>query len=136
MWFRNLLTELHVPLAQVPVIYCDILNATHLSANPFFHSKMKHVALAFYFIWEQVQCSLLHVTHVPTGHQLPDFLTKPLSRPKLDLLLSRLEFRHTRPSCGGILRIDVRLGLNLSYLIIYYIRYVNNILYLAMCISL
>ena len=97
MWFRNLLSELHVPLPQVPVIYCDNLSATHLSANPIFHSKMKHVALAFYFIREQVQRGLLRVTYVSTGDQLADFLTKPLSRPRLDVLLSKIGLS-SRPS--------------------------------------
>ena len=44
MSIRNLLQELHVLLSLAPVIYCDNLNATHLSANLVFHSKMKHLA--------------------------------------------------------------------------------------------
>lgn len=51
---------------------------------------MKHLALAYYFIREQVQNGTLRVIHVPTGDQLADFLTKPLSRPRLDLLLSKI----------------------------------------------
>ena len=87
---RNLLTELGVSISHTPVIYCDNLSATHLSANPVFHSKMKHLALAFHFIREQVQVGSIRVTHVPTSDQLADFLTKPLSRPRLDLLLSKI----------------------------------------------
>ena len=55
MGIRNLLQELGVQLTASPVIYCDNLSATHLSANPVFHSKMKHLAIAFHFIREQVQ---------------------------------------------------------------------------------
>lgn len=54
LWFRNLLREMWVPLAQVPVIYCDNFSANHLSSNQVFQSKMKQLALAFYFIREQV----------------------------------------------------------------------------------
>lgn len=90
MWVENLLSELGVRLAHTPVIYCDNLSATHLSANPVFHSKIKHLALAFHFIREQVQNGKLRVTHVPTGDQLADFLTKPLSRPRLDVLLAKI----------------------------------------------
>lgn len=48
MWVRNLLSELGVLLPQVPVVYCDNLSATHLCANPVFHSRMKHLAIAFH----------------------------------------------------------------------------------------
>lgn len=59
-------------------IYCDKLSATYLSANPLlFHSKTKHLAIAFYFIHEQVQHCTLRVTHVATKDMLADFLTKP-----------------------------------------------------------
>ena len=90
MGVQNLLQELQVPLSITPVIYCDNLSATHLSANPVFHSKMKHLAIAFHFIREQVQHGSLRVTHVPTGDQLADFLTKALSRPRLEVLLSKI----------------------------------------------
>lgn len=54
LWLRNLLSEMGVMLNHTPVIYCDNLGATHLSANPVFHSRMKHLALAYHFIREQV----------------------------------------------------------------------------------
>ena len=77
LWLRNLLHEMGVAVPKVPIIYCDNLGATHLSANPVFHSRMKHLALAFHFIREQVQNGCLRVTHVRTGDQLADPLTKP-----------------------------------------------------------
>lgn len=91
MWVQNLHSELGVSSCHTPVIYyCDNLSATQLSTNLVFHSRMKHLALAFYFIREQVKKGTLRVVHVPTGDQLADFLTKSLSRPRLDLLLSKI----------------------------------------------
>lgn len=90
LWLRNLLIEMGVHLPNIPVIYCDNLGATHLSANPVFHSRMKHLALAYHFIREQVQHGNLRVTHVPTGDQLADPLTKPLARSKFDLFMSKI----------------------------------------------
>ena len=81
LWLRNLLHEFGVSVSHLPVIYCDNSGATYLSANPIFHSRMKHLALAFQFIREQVQNGTMGVTHVPTGDQLADALTKPLHRP-------------------------------------------------------
>lgn len=90
LWLRNLLHEMGVKLPHVPVIYCDNLGATYLSANPVFHSCMKHLALAFHFICEQVQTGELRVTHVPTNDQLADGLTKPLNRIKFEMLMSKI----------------------------------------------
>ena len=96
LWIRNLFIELRIPVTPQPVLYCDNLGAT-LSANPVFDSKMKHLALAFHFICEHVQNGTLKVVHVPTGDQLADFLTKPLTQPRLDTLLLKIGLSN-RPS--------------------------------------
>lgn len=49
-WVCYLLTELGVTLPSTPVIYCDNVGAKYLSANPVFHSRMKHLALDFHFV--------------------------------------------------------------------------------------
>ena len=45
-----------------------------------FHSRMKHVAIDFHFIRDQVQNGVLRVVHVSSEDQLADALTKPLPR--------------------------------------------------------
>jgi len=90
LWVLSLFTELgHIPTAN-PVIYCDNLGATSLSANPVFHSRMKHIALAYHFIRENVQKGKFQVSFVSTDDQLADILTKPLLHPRFDSLLSKL----------------------------------------------
>ncbi|RZC16945.1 Retrovirus-related Pol polyprotein from transposon RE1 [Glycine soja] len=79
----------HMPTAN-PVIYCDNLGATNLSANPVFHSRMKHIALAYHFVREHVQHGKFRVSFVSTDDQLADILTKPLLRPRFESLLSKL----------------------------------------------
>ncbi|KAG8489320.1 hypothetical protein CXB51_017422 [Gossypium anomalum] len=79
-WLCSLLSELDVIIAQQPVIYCENVGATHLCANLVFHSRMKHVALDYHFINEQVQSGRLRVSHISTTDQLVDALTKPLPR--------------------------------------------------------
>lgn len=53
-WVCSLLTELGVTFPSTPVIYCDNLGATYLSANPVFHSRMKYLALDFHFVRQNV----------------------------------------------------------------------------------
>ena len=50
-WVCSLLTGLGITLPQSPVVYCDNVGATYLSAHPVFHSKMKltfSVGLSFH----------------------------------------------------------------------------------------
>ncbi|KAK0603909.1 hypothetical protein LWI29_010028 [Acer saccharum] len=79
-WVCFLLTDLGLTLPTVPTIYCDNVGATQLCSNPIFHSRMKHVAIDFHFIRDQVQSGSLRVTHVSSKDQLADALTKPLPR--------------------------------------------------------
>ncbi|KAL8161139.1 hypothetical protein V2J09_012628 [Rumex salicifolius] len=58
-WVISLFGELGHILHDQPEIYCDNLGATSLSANPVFHSRMKHIALAYHFVHEQVQAGTL-----------------------------------------------------------------------------
>ncbi|CAJ2664376.1 unnamed protein product [Trifolium pratense] len=101
LWVLSLFTELgHTPTAG-PVIYCDNLGATHLSANPVFHSRMKHIALAYHFVRENVQRGRFRVSFVSTNDQLADILTKPLLRPRFEFLLSKLHLSSRSPNLRG-----------------------------------
>ena len=51
---ENLLSELHLSPHTVPTIYCDNVGATYLCANPVFHSRMKHIAIDFHFVHDQI----------------------------------------------------------------------------------
>ncbi|CAA7053046.1 unnamed protein product [Microthlaspi erraticum] len=97
-WVCSLLTELGVQLPSTPVIYCDNVGATYLSANPVFHSRMKHLALDFHFVRENVQSGALRVAFVSTKDQLADALTKPLPRPRFLDLMSKIGVRELPPS--------------------------------------
>ncbi|KAD0371270.1 hypothetical protein E3N88_44371 [Mikania micrantha] len=89
-WITHLLTELGFRSLTMPTIYCDNLSATTYSANPVFHSRMKHLALDFHFVREKVQAGSLRVTHISGDDQLADALTKPLLRPRFQMLISKI----------------------------------------------
>ncbi|KAJ0852435.1 putative RNA-directed DNA polymerase [Helianthus annuus] len=79
-WLKHLLQELGITTTQPPTLFCDNTGATYLCANPIYHSRMKHVALDYHFVREQVTSGLLRVLHINSKDQLADMLTKPLSR--------------------------------------------------------
>ncbi|CAA7050341.1 unnamed protein product [Microthlaspi erraticum] len=89
-WICSLLTELGITLPSVLVIYCDNVGVTYLCANPVFHSRMKHLALNYHFIRDNVQSGALRVTHLSTKDQLADALTKALPRPRFLELFSKI----------------------------------------------
>jgi hypothetical protein len=89
MWLSNLLGELGVP-SQIPTLVCDNIGTTYLCSNPVFHSRMKHIALDYHFVRQQVQNGKLIVSHISTKDQLADILTKPLHRTRFSLLRDKI----------------------------------------------
>lgn len=97
-WVCSLLTELGVMLPTTPVIYCNNFEATCLSHNPMFHSKMKHLALDFHFVRNNVQSGALRVSHVSKKDQLADALTKTQPRQRFQELMSKIGVHPGPPS--------------------------------------
>jgi hypothetical protein len=64
--------------AHVPILWCDNLSATYLSANPRFHGRTKHIEVNFHFVRERVANKALQIRFLSTKDQLVDGLTKPL----------------------------------------------------------
>ena len=79
---KILLSELLVLVQSPTTLFSDNLDATYLSANPVFHSYMKHFEIDYHFVRGLVQSSKLRVVHVFAGDQLADALTKSLSWPR------------------------------------------------------
>ena len=80
LWLKNLFIEIGLPISSKPIIYCDNLGGTYVSANPVFHSKMKHLGRDYHFVQENVQAGSLRVSFISTHDQVADLLTKPLPR--------------------------------------------------------
>jgi len=97
-WVSSLLYDLGLPLPICPVIYCDNVGATQLCSNPVFHSRMKHVAIDFHFIRDQVQNGTLRVVHISSTDQLVDLLTKSHPRVRFLFLHDKIGLSYQAPS--------------------------------------
>jgi hypothetical protein len=77
-WLRQLLAELHTPLSQSTLVYCDNVSMVYLSTNPVQHQRTKHVEIDLHFVRDRVAIGEVRVLHVLTTSQFADIFTKGL----------------------------------------------------------
>lgn len=78
VWLRQLLGELHRPIQQATIVFCDNVSAVYLSCNPVQHRRTKHIEIDIHFVREKVALGEVRVLHVPTSAQFADIFTKGL----------------------------------------------------------
>lgn len=89
-WVQSVLRELGVHQSRPPILWCDNLGATYLTANPVFHARTKHIEVDFHFVREKVAQGALDVRFVSSGDQVADAFTKPATKVMLDKLRRNL----------------------------------------------
>ncbi|KAK2978061.1 hypothetical protein RJ640_015699 [Escallonia rubra] len=97
-WLTSQLTKLGFPLLRAPILWCDNIGATYLSANPVFHAGMKHIEIDFHFVRDKLWRKELQVQFISTKDQIADILTKGLSCPRHQFLSSKLKVTCRPPS--------------------------------------
>ncbi|CAI7782349.1 unnamed protein product [Closterium sp. NIES-54] len=79
-WLCFLLAELGAP-QRCPTLWCDNASTIHLTQDPVFHSRSKHIELRYFFIRDLVQQGLIAVRKIAATANLADIFTKALLRP-------------------------------------------------------
>ncbi|GJR39883.1 putative RNA-directed DNA polymerase [Tanacetum coccineum] len=90
-WLQALLYELGIRSSSTPILWCDNLGATYLSANPIFRVRTKHMEIDYHFVREKVTQGDLRVQHISTHNQIADIFTKPLPTPRFLFLIFKLQ---------------------------------------------
>ena len=102
-WLTALLKDFEIEVPSTMVFY-DNQSAIHLSTNPSFHERSKHVEIDCHFIREKVNQGLIRLVHVPSQYQLADMLTKPITAAQFQNLISKLGVLDIYfPPWGGVL---------------------------------
>ncbi|KAK2400878.1 hypothetical protein QL285_050531 [Trifolium repens] len=82
-WLTFILKDLQIPLVSPPILYCDNISSLHMTINPVFHARIKHIELDYHFVRERVALGLLVTHYIPTNDQVADLFTKPASKSAL-----------------------------------------------------
>lgn len=87
-FLRQLLADLTGLPCESVCMYVDNQSAIALANNPVHHNRSKHIDVKYHYVREEVQNKTLALVYVPTADNVADVFTKPVSRVRLDKLLS------------------------------------------------
>lgn len=87
LWLKSLATTINIDVSDPIIIYEDNTGCMSIANNPSSHKRSKHIDIKYHVSREQIEKNVIKLVFIPTGSQLADALTKPLSAVKF------LEFR-------------------------------------------
>ena len=76
MWLKRNCNELKIPIASSMKVLCDNQSTIGIAKKPMRHERTKHVEIDRHFIKEKIEENTVGLSHIPTGHQTIDILTK------------------------------------------------------------
>ncbi|KAL2230674.1 UNVERIFIED_CONTAM: Retrovirus-related Pol polyprotein from transposon RE2, partial [Sesamum indicum] len=89
-WINNVLKDLGINVQTPVAFYCDNKAAIHITKNPVFHERMKHVEIDCHVVKDKYKEGLVLPTYVSSKQQLADLFTKSLPSNSFLFLVSKL----------------------------------------------
>ncbi|KAK2418425.1 putative mitochondrial protein [Trifolium repens] len=91
LWLKHLLEELHFCEIGPMELVCDNQSALHLSSNPVFHERTKHIEVDCHFLREKILTGIIKTSFVNSRDQLADIFTKSLRSPRISYICDKMD---------------------------------------------
>ena len=90
IWLKHLLQELRFGKDVQMKLICDNQAALHISSNPVFQERTKHIEVDCHFIREKIASGCMTTSFVNSNDQLADIFTKSLRGPRIKYICDKL----------------------------------------------
>ena len=112
IWLKHLLQELRFGKDEQMKFICDNQVTLHISSNPVFHERTKHIEVDCHFIKEKIASGCMTTNFVNSNDQLADIFTKSLKGPIIKYICDKLgTFDLYAPTRVGELRFSLQIHL-------------------------
>lgn len=94
IWLRGLVGELGMQVKE-STVYCDSQSAIHLTRNPMYHERTKHIDVRMHFIRDVVALGTVMVKKIPTADNPADMMTKLVATSKFRQCLNLIRVQRS-----------------------------------------